>query len=759
MQKLNLDPGWRFHLGDIPGGIWQDSIDDADWRSVDLPHDWSIELERDPASPSGSDGGYFPTGVGWYQKRFSVPGEWHGKTVLVEFEGVYMNAHVWLDEHLLGRHPYGYTTFHYDLTPHLEPGSEPVLRVLVDNASQPNSRWYSGSGIYRHVWLWLGHRLHLPPWGVWVTTPDISQAEATVRVRTCVDNELDEDREIILHSHIAGGEAADTPATIPPGGRLELSQELRVTRPELWSPDTPRLYGLETEVHVGGQVVDALATSFGIRRLAFDAESGFRLNGERFELRGGCVHHDHGPLGAASYDRAEERKVELLKANGFNAVRCAHNPPAPAFLDACDRLGLLVVDEAFDCWRNGKNLGDYHVSFDDWWRRDLDSMLFRDRNHPCVVMWSIGNEPVERGRPEGARIARMLADHARRVDPTRPVTAGINAGHGEWPWEQLDDLFGALDVCGYNYRADEYRRDHERIPGRVVFGSESVAREAAEHWQSVREFDHVIGDFVWTAIDYLGESGIGRVHVEEESAPLLAAYPWHISNCGDLDLCGFKRPQSFYRDVLWRRGEPLFIAVHPPGPRPTVTYWGWPDVRPSWTWPGGEGEPFRVDVYSACESVELLLNGDSLGTKVAERGIASFDVPYQPGTLRAVGSNPAAECELRTAGEPARVRLTADRDTIRREDLSFITVEVVDADGLTHPNAGHTIAFAVDGVGTISAVGSGDPITIEPFRAERRSVHRGRCLVVLRSRDQPGEIRLRGEADSLLDAKTTVRVV
>jgi beta-galactosidase len=758
MQKLDLDRGWRFHLGDIPGGIWSDRVDDAGWRSLDVPHDWSIELERHPTSPSGSDGGYFATGVGWYQKRLSIPDEWHGKTALVEFEGVYMNAHVWLDEHFLGRHPYGYTTFHHDLTPYLVTGSEQVVRVLVDNAAHPNSRWYSGSGIFRHVWLWLGDPIHVEPWGVAITTPHVSRAEATVHVRTCVANELEEDREVVVRSRIGGGETVDSRARIPAGARRDISQELRVAQPELWSPDTPHLYRLETEVQARGEAVDTFATPFGIRSVAVDAASGLRLNGERVELRGGCVHHDHGPLGAASYDRAEERKVELLKANGFNAVRCAHNPPAPAFLDACDRHGLLVIDEAFDCWRNGKNLCDYHVSFDEWWRRDLDNMLLRDRNHPSVIMWSIGNEPVERARPDGARSARMLADHVRSVDPTRPVTAGINGGHGEWTWEQLDTLFAALDVCGYNYAAGEYRRDHERIPGRVVFGSESVAREAPEHWESVVELDHVIGDFVWTAIDYLGEAGIGRVHCEEEPVPLLADYPWHISNCGDLDICGFKRPQSFYRDVLWRRGEPLFIAVHPPGPRAAETYWGWPDVRPSWTWPSHEGEPFQVDVYAACETVELLLNGESLGTKMAESCRATFEVPYRPGTLQAVGSNPAAECELRTAGDPTRIRLTPDCASIRRDDLSFVTVEVVDAEGLTHPNADESVSFAVDGVGAIAAVGNGDPVSTEPYRGERRSVYRGRCLVVLRSRAEPGDIRLRADAERLEPAETTVHV-
>jgi beta-galactosidase len=394
------------------------------------------------------------------------------------------------------------------------------------------------------------------------------------------------------------------------------------------------------------------------------------------------------------------------------------------------------------------------MSFDDWWRRDLDAMLLRDRNHPSVIMWSIGNEPVERGRPEGARIGRMLAEHVRSVDPTRPVTAGINAGHDEWPWQQLDDLFAALDVCGYNYRAAEYANNRDR----VVYGSESVAGEAFEHWTSVHEHDHVIGDFVWTAFDYLGEAGIGRTHFDGDDAPLLAEYPWHIANCGDLDVCGFKRPQSFYRDVLWRRGESLFIAVHGPGPDPSVSYWGWPDVWPSWTWPGRDGEPLGVDVYSACESVELLLDGVSLGRKRPERCVATFEVPYRPGTLRAVGSGPAAACELHTAGEPTRLRLTPDRDAIRVDDLSFVTVEVVDEGDCVVPNANHAISFVVDGDGALAAVGNGDPQSTERYRGNRCRAHRGRCLVVIKSRDDSGELRLRAEADGIAAGETAVRV-
>jgi len=731
MERLGFDRSWRFRLGDTPDGIWRDALDDAGWRTVDLPHDWSIELERDPDDPSGNGGGFFPTGLGWYQKRFEAP---RAETVLLEFEGVYMNAEVWLDEHFLGRHPYGYTTFRHDLAPYLRAGAEHVVRVRVDNGCQPNSRWYSGSGIYRHVWLWTGGPVRVEPWDVCITGEHVS---------TVVSNALDEAREITLRS-TAGGRTVEKRALVPACGRVEIVHELPVDEPELWSPEAPHLYELETEVSIGGEVVDAAMTTFGIRRLSFDARSGFLLNDRPLELRGGCVHHDNGPLGAASHDRAEERKVELLKASGFNAVRCAHNPPAPAFLDACDRLGMLVIDEAFDCWRNGKTSGDYHVSFDDWWTRDLDSMLLRDRNHPCVIMWSIGNEPVERARPDGARIARMLADHVRSVDPTRPVTAGINGGHGDWPWGRLDKLFDALDVCGYNYREPAYRDDRDR----VVYGSESVAGEAYEHWTSVRELEHVIGDFVWTALDYLGESGIGRVHDGDGPAELLATYPWHVANCGDHDLCGFKRPQSFYRDVLWG-SERTFIAVHPPSANGRVTYWGWPDVRASWTWPGHEGLPLRVDVYSATDSVELFLDGESLGTKPTSRCIASFDVPYRPGTLR------AGECELATAGEPASLRLTPDR---QGTDLCFVTVEVVDANGLLQPNASNAISFGVDGAATIAAVGSGDPAGTEPFRGTRRSAYRGRCLVVLQSRAEPGSARLRADADGLIPAEIEVHV-
>ena len=782
MQKQRFDHEWRFHLGDIPKGRWREP-DDSTWRLLDLPHDWSIELERDPASPSSAPGGYFPMSLGWYHKRFPAPEEWRGKKVFVEFEGVYMNAEVWLNGHFLGRHPYGYTSFHYDLTPYLDFGSENLLKAMVDNACQLNSRWYSGSGIYRHVWLMVTDRVHVGQWGVYVTTPEVSPEMTVVRVRTTVENESEAAREATVRSRIVAPDGApvgeaESQATIDAGSQREYSHDVQVASPQLWSPDAPHLYRLETEVIVGDEavdtVVDTATTVFGIRSLHFDAETGFLLNGQPLKLKGGCVHHDDGVLGAASYDRAEERKVEVLKASGFNAIRCAHNPPAPAFLDACDRLGMLVMDEAFDCWRDGKNSYDYHVSFDDWWQRDLDSMLYRDRNHPSVIMWSIGNELVERGRPEGARLARRLAEHVRAVDPTRPVTAAINGfgfgvGSDESAWPRTDDVFAALDVGGYNYQWRQYRSDHERHPARMMIGTESTPGEAFDNWMSVLELDYVLGDFVWTSLDYLGEAGIGRVHFEDDEMSFLGDYPWHQANCGDLDLCGFKRPQSYYRDVLWQSGAELYIAVHSPVPEgktPSLTYWGWPDVWPNWTWPGREGQPFKVDVYSACEKVELFLNGKSLGAKPAtrqEKFIATFKVPYQPGVLKAVGytgDRAIAECELKTAGAPVQIRLAPDRSTLKAEpdDLCFVTVEIVDQEGLVHPNADHMVFFTVKGEGEIAAVGSGNPISTERYRGNQRRTHRGRCLVVVRSRGGPGEIRLRAQADGLDGAEVLIGV-
>ncbi len=775
MQKFSFNSEWQFHLGDLDRhGIVDPG--DTSWRTLDLPHDWSIELDRDPAAPSTASGGFFPMGRGWYSKTIEAPEAWRGKKILIEFEGVYMNAEIWLNENYLGRHPFGYTSFSCDLSPYLKIGQTNLLRVMVDNAPQMNSRWYSGSGIYRPVWMWLADPIHIAHWGVWVTTPEVSPEAATVQTRTKIVNESDAAQDISLSAQVfdaAGVMRAQAVSSqnVEAGQQVQISQDLQVAQPSLWSPETPALYRLVTELTAGGKVVDSLDTTFGIRSITVNAENGFLLNGQPVKMKGGCVHHDNGVMGAASYPHSDERNIALLKASGYNAVRTAHNPPAPSFLEACDRLGMLVMDEAFDCWRTGKNPYDYHVVFDDWWARDIASMVVRDRNHPSIVMWSIGNEVYERdGRSNGAQIARMLADGVRAHDPYRPISSSICGIWGtERTWEDTDVVFASLEVGGYNYQWKQYTLDHERHPQRVMAGTESFPLEAFENWMSVLDNSYVIGDFVWTSWDYLGESGIGRVHFEPETKVFLGAYPWHQAFCGDIDLAGFKRPQSYYRDMVWGNGDPLYIAVHTPVPEgktPNVTLWGWPDVDANWNWPGHEGKTFKVDVYSAAEKVELFLNGKSLGVKPTtrtEKLQAAFEVPYEPGELKVVGTLASGETVvkvLQTVGAPAAIRLTADRAALAADpnSLSFITVEVVDVDGRMDPNAEQEISFSVQGEGELAAVGSGNPTSTERYRGTQRKAYRGRCVAVVKSNGKPGEIRLRAEAVGLNSTEIVIQV-
>jgi beta-galactosidase len=774
MQRHSLDSDWRFYLGDPPGAFWQ-ALDDSSWQGIDLPHDWSIGLERGPDQPCGNSGGYFPMGRGWYRKHLETPEEWRGRQVYIEFEGVYMNAEVWLNETYLRRHPYGYTSFLVDLTPHLRYGATNVLTVTVDNSHQINSRWYSGSGIYRHAWLLVADPTHIAHWGVGVTTPTVTADVAVVRAETTLSNHEPVTRKVTLRSRVVtmdGDPVAQTEseATLAAGTTQVVQHKMQVQAPRLWSPDAPHLYRLESEVIAGGARVDAVQTIFGIRSVALDPQRGFLLNDAPLKLKGGCVHHDNGVLGAASYDRAEERKVEIHKASGYNAIRCAHNPPAPAFLDACDRLGMLVIDEAFDCWRMGKNAGDYHVAFDEWQQRDIESMVLRDRNHPSVVMWSIGNEVGERdGRSDGARLARMLADEVRRLDSTRPVTSAIcDTFDGQRQWTDTNAVFAALDVGGYNYLWERYEEDRARNPDRLIAGTESFPIQALDNWAAVEANPYVIGDFVWTSLDYLGEAGIGRVDNTADGKPVggLGAYPWHQANCGDLDLCGFKRPQSYYRDVIWGVGTQLYIVVQTPAPQgkvAAITQWGWPDVWPNWNWPDRAGQTLRVEVYSACQQVELLLNGRSLGSRPtgrAERYTAVFEVLYEPGELRAVGTtagHPCAETVLRTAADPSCIRLNPDRATLgAANDLCYVTVEVVDGAGIVHPLANNLIAFHVEGPGTLLAVGNGDPTSTESYVGDRRSVYRGRGLAVVKATGEPGVIRLSARSRGLVDAQVTI---
>jgi beta-galactosidase len=816
-QVLAADSDWRFFLGD-PAGAETASFDDSSWRKVDLPHDWSIESAPAKDSPSGAGGGFFPGGTGWYRKAFHAPAEWKGKPVSVEFDGVYKDATVYLNGHKLGSHPYGYTSFTFDLTPQLNFAGANLLAVRVDNSAQPNSRWYSGSGIYRHVRLVITNPTHVAHWGVFVTTLDVSGQSAKVAVHTHVANDAAQPAGVIVettlfdqHGNKVG--AAESNLTIAAAGDTEAIQDVTVANPALWSPDSPVVYRALSQIRKDKKNIDEVETSFGIRSLAWSAEKGLLLNGKPVKLTGGSVHHDNGPLGAAAFDRAEERRVELLKAAGYNAVRTAHNPPSPAFLDACDRLGLLVLDEPFDVWKAHKVKFDYGTDFDEWWKSDISSMVLRDRNHPSVVIWGIGNEIPELEVDRGAAMGKQLAEQVRALDRTRPLTLAF-PGNTTTPNAQA--VFSQLDITGYNYNLiPTYAKDHQQLPSRMMLTTESWPAKAFPLWQISHDNPYVLGDLTWTAMDYLGESGIGawaygtpaQAKAAEQVTGMMSSpgmidqmflgmangkdvmaemaknnsdpnakammeifmhgYPWHAAVCGDLDLTGFRKPQSYYRDILWNGGDRVYATVRlpePEGKKIIAIMWATYPTLPSWSWPEQEGKELQVEVYSGAEKVQLFLNDKLIGEEPTGREQefkAIFSVPYAPGTLKAVGirgDRAVAESVLTTAGKAAGLRLKADRTSVRADgqDLSFVTIEAVDADGRWQPAADQEIHFSIEGPGVIAAVGNGDGQSAEAYQGDHRALFQGRALVVIRTSREPGAIRLTAEAEGLGKAEVSV---
>jgi beta-galactosidase len=777
-QTILFDAGWKFHRGGAQY-VEQADFDDSSWRTVDLPHDWSIEDLPGQATPfdRGAIGqvstGFTVGGTGWYRKTFTLPGGAKGKRVVVQFDGVYMNPEIWINGASLGSHPYGYTSFWFDITDKLKTDGANVLAVKVRNEGE-NSRWYSGSGIYRHVWLRILDPIHVAQWGTSVTTSDVTAASGRVTVRTRVRNQSAADAVASVSTHVLGpggvpGGLASRTATIPAGGASEIVNELVVSKPALWSLESPSLYTAISQVSTQAGERDRVETTFGIRTVTFDTVNGFRLNGTPMKLKGGCVHHDNGPLGARAYDRAEERRVELLKASGFNAIRCAHNPPSTAFLDACDRLGMLVIDEAFDMWGEPKNPHDYSLFFDKAWRKDLDAMIDRDRNHPSIVAWSIGNEIPGMDNPSTVETARALAAYVREADRSRPVLAAVNNLN-----PKKDPFFAAVDVAGYNYgsggdhnRETIFKTDHARVPSRIMMQTESYPLEAFRSWMDVLDHPWLVGDFVWTAFDYLGESSIGwRGYWQEGNF-----YPWTLAFTGDIDIAGWKRPQSYYRDVLWKENQ-ISIFVKPSSPsfpenpkRQPWSKWHWHDAVADWNWAGQEGRPIQVSVYSSFEQAELFLNGTSLGRKPTDRSTefkAAWDVPYRAGELRAVGyrgGREAGSAALRSAADVARIVVTPDRARIAADgqDLSYVTIELQDAAGVRHPKAEHLLRFAVDGPGSIAGVANANPMSVESYQRPERKAWQGRCLVVIKAGTTPGEIRLRVTADGLPAATALIQ--
>lgn len=769
-NTVNFDEGWRFHFGGMLGAQ-EPGLNDTKWRQVDLPHDWSIEdlpgthSPFDPKAISQVGGGFTTQGTAWYRKTFTIPIIDKGKQVIIQFDGVYMNADVYINGEHLGNHPYGYTSFCYNITPHLKYGAKNTIAVEVKNEGQ-NSRWYAGSGIYRHVWLKTLSPVHIAQWATYITTPEVTEASATVDIKTQLVNEGKDNAAITVITRLmtAGNvEAGKTESkiTLDAGEKKEITGHADISAPRLWSCETPVLYKAITEIYRDGQLINTEVNNFGIRKLTFDVNNGFQLNGKTVKLKGGCFHDDNGPLGARAYDRAEERKVELLKASGFNAIRCSHNPPSPAFLDACDRLGMLVIDEAFDIWNYGKNPYDYHLYFKDWWQRDIESMVTRDRNHPAVIMWSIGNEIPAAGTAEEADNAKMIAKYVKALDPTRAITAAVNG-----PDTGKDPFFSALDVGGYNYaidqdhdQNDQYKRDHERLPERIMVGTESYPLIAFGSWMGVEDHPWVLGDFVWTAWDYIGEASIGWRGYPQKAD----FYPWNLAFCGDIDICGWKRPQSYYRDALWKKDQ-LSVFVKPPKPsfepnkeRADWSKWNWVDVVPEWNWPGQEGKPLEVSVYSSCEKAELFLNGKSLGIKPTDRStkfMATWAVPYRPGELKAVGYDGdkiVNTAFIRTAGKPVAIKLSADKKTLKADnkDLSYITVELVDAKGYRNPVAENLIKFSIVGDGKIVGVGNANPISTESYQLPQRKAWKGRCLVIVKAGKTSGSIVLKAQSAGL----------
>ncbi len=777
LSKQLLDVNWRFQKGGAIA-VEKPEFDDSKWKLITIPHDWSIEDLPNSVSPfnqqavSQVNTGFTTGGTGWYRNTFFMPVESKRKIITITFEGVYMNATIWLNGFLVGSNNYGYTEFTVDLTKKLNFGNKNILVVKVANEGE-NSRWYSGSGIYRHVWLNVHDPIHIKQWGTFITTPIVNENLCKTSITTNILNESNTDALVRLVSTIVDKKGTVisqviSSETLKEGCNLPIQQEVFFKKYNSWSPENPYLYKLISKVYYADKLVDSTETPFGIRSLKFSTD-GFFLNNVSIKLKGGCLHHDNGPLGAKAYDRAEIRKIELLKIAGFNAVRTSHNPPSNAFLNACDSLGMLVIDEAFDCWNDGKNDFDYHLYFDKYWKKDIESMILRDRNHPSIIMWSNGNEIPNKERQAVVNTSRMINEFIKTLDTTRPTTSGVNELK-----PNKDLFFSTLDIAGYNYAAggdhfknDVYTEDHQRIPDRLIYESEAYPLEAFDSWMKVNANSFVFGAFVWTAFDYIGEGGIGWHGYWTDKK----SYPWTLAYCGDIDICGNKRPSSYYRDALWKKNQ-LSIFVAPPTPtfelnskREDWSKWHWHDVQADWNWDVKEKHTLNVVVYSSCEEVELFLNGKSLGRKLTNLStqlMQNWQVQYDTGTLKAIGYSKQEQVNtaaLKTASKPIKVIMQADKNQIiaNGQDLSYITVSIADKNGITHPKAQNLIKFKILGEGEIIGVGNANPISLESYQLPQRKAWQGKCLVIIKSTKKAGKIILQASSNGLVSSNLIIQ--
>jgi beta-galactosidase len=783
-REVPIDKGWHF-ICDSTISASDPLYDDSKWRLVDLPHDWSIEDlpgQNDssiigPFSKTATGGtatGFTVGGTGWYRKEFTLGQDQSGKQIYIHFDGVYMLCDVWVNGRQAGSHHYGYTPFYFNITPLLNaPDNKNVIAVQVRNTGK-NSRWYSGSGIYRHVWLTITNPTHIAPWSIFITTPEVSGDSARIKIETQKIIAENNQPNLIIRSSVidpSGQIISVTESAVTKNDNQEWSSQqfISILKPKLWSPEKTFLYKAHIKLISGQMIVDSMTIPFGIRSIQFSAEKGFLLNGQPVKLKGGCMHHDNGLLGSATFDRAEIRRIKLLKANGFNALRTSHNPPSKQLLDACDSIGILVLDEAFDMWEHPKNPQDYSLYFKQDWKNDLGSYILRDRNHPSVIIWSIGNEIYERSDTSGVRIAEQLANYVKSIDRTRPVTAAVCEAwdHPGRTWDVIQPAFKYLDVCGYNYHMN-YEKDHKEFPQRIMMGTESVAQQNKENWDHEMNDPWVIGDFVWTAMDYLGEVGCGHARINVKVDQFGMSWPWTNAWCGDIDICGDKKMQSYYRDVIWNRSL-LEMNVHTPMPEgstETINFWGWPDVIQSWTFPGNENKKMQVYVYSSCQSVKLFLNDKLIQEKqitLKDQYKISFDVPYQPGTIKAIGFIDGKEMavkSLTTVDSAYKIVLVAERNAVDadRNDLAYIHAEIRDKNDHLIPDAVKKLDFSISGEGEWLAAGNASPDQPASFKGKSCKTFRGKCLIIIRPFEKTGKINITAKSQGLEPGSAEISV-
>jgi beta-galactosidase len=778
-HALPFDAGWQFSRGDF-GGAQLADFDDSGWRTLDVPHDWSIDGPFDAAAPAGGAGAFLPTGVGWYRKHFPLPASAAGHRLFIEFDGVMANSDVWINGTHLGRRPFGYVGFRYELPARaLKAGGDNVLAVRCNDADQPASRWYTGAGIYRHVRLYVLNQVHFEPGGIFVTTSGDSADQAVVRVRSTVVNQSDADREVVIGLSLVAMPPRSAPSTMVAGGRAEsarqklpahqsvtINQDIVVVKPRRWNLDDPELYRASVTVidaqardRAAPASLDGQTVTFGIRDAHFDADTGFWLNGRNLKLKGVCLHADGSAFGAAVPLDVWARRLRILQELGVNAIRTAHNPPAPEFLDLCDRMGFLVMDEMFDCWTVAKNIGDYHLYFEEWSKLDTRDTVRRDRNHPSIILYSAGNEIHDTPNAElSKRILAGLVGVFHENDPTRPVTQALlrpNATH-----DYDDGLADLLDVIGTNYRDSELLAAHAAKPSRKIVGTEN--HHDREAWLAVRDHAAYSGQFLWAGIDYLGES------------PL---WPLVSSRAGLIDREGTPHPLAYERQSWWSTAPVVHLVrrVRPPAPSATDPGYNTPlaenyRLRPpelfaDWTPVATAVHDEHVEVYSNCDSVELFLNGRSLGSAPlpADASPRAWTVAFAAGTLRAVASNhgrAVATDELRSADPPARILLSSNQDRIGTDwdSVATVTATVVDAQGVRVPGASPLLHFALAGPGRLR-LDSGNHSSHELFQADARQAYEGRCFALVKfdlAGRPAGPLTLTAAADGLGGAALTV---